>query len=152
MQSNVRKTAMPTAAGILSIISGAFKLLALLVLIAVGLIWAVAPYRLDRVRPEVIFALAAFVLLVLGILSIIGGVYCLRRKNFGLSLAGAIAALLPFNLLGIAAVILVAMSKPEFDVHNQNLQPVQPSQPSPPSQPIGPSQPGQPNIDTTKKE
>jgi hypothetical protein len=138
MQPNVRKTAMPTAAGILSIISGAFKLLAFLVLIVVGLFWAVAPYRLDRVRPEVLFGLAAFVLLVLGVLSIIGGVYCLRRKNFGLSLAGAIAALLPFNLLGIAAVILVAMSKPEFDVVNQPPQPGQPAQPSPPSQPTTP--------------
>jgi len=142
MQPNVRKTAMPTAAGILSIISGAFKLLAFLILLAFGFFWAVAPYRLDRVRPEVLFGLAAFILLALGVLSIIGGVYCLRRKNFGLSLAGAIAALLPFNLLGIAAVILVAMSKPEFDVSHQPPQPGQPAQPSQPRQPGQPGQPG----------
>jgi hypothetical protein len=50
---------------------------------------------------------------VLGILAIVGGVSAIRRKRFGLSLAGAICALLS-GLLGVLAVIFVALGKREF--------------------------------------
>jgi hypothetical protein len=52
-------------------------------------------------------------LIVLGILAIIGGVSALRRKSFGLSLAGAICAL-PSALLGILAVIFVSLGRRAF--------------------------------------
>jgi hypothetical protein len=51
--------------------------------------------------------------LVLGILAVIGGISAVRRKSFGLSLAGAISAL-PSGLLGILAVIFVALGKREL--------------------------------------
>jgi len=54
------------------------------------------------------------VLLVLGIIAIVGGVSAIRRKSFGLSLAGAICALIPLNLLGLLAVIFVSLGKREF--------------------------------------
>jgi hypothetical protein len=50
---------------------------------------------------------------VLGILAIVGGVSAIRRKRFGLSLAGAICALLS-GLLGILAVIFVALGRRGF--------------------------------------
>ena len=50
---------------------------------------------------------------VLGIVAIIGGISAIRRKSFGLALAGAICAL-PSVILGILAVILVALGKREF--------------------------------------
>ncbi len=53
-------------------------------------------------------------LLVLGIIAIIGGVSAIRRNSFGLSLAGAICALIPLNLLGLLAVIFVSLGKREF--------------------------------------
>ena len=53
-------------------------------------------------------------LLVLGIIAIVGGVSAIRRKSFGLSLAGAICALIPLNLLGLLAVIFVSLGKREF--------------------------------------
>jgi hypothetical protein len=56
-------------------------------------------------------------LLALGILSVTGGVSAIRRKRFGLSLAGAICALLS-GLLGILAVIFVALGKREFRAEN----------------------------------
>ena len=34
---------------------------------------------------------------------------------WGIALAGAIAAFLPFSLLGIAAIVLLALSKEEFE-------------------------------------
>jgi len=50
---------------------------------------------------------------VLGIVAVVGGISAIRRKRFGLSLAGAICALLsgPF---GIMAVIFVSLRKREF--------------------------------------
>jgi len=50
---------------------------------------------------------------VLGILAVVGGVSAIRRKSFGLSLAGAICALAS-GLWGILAVIFVALGKREF--------------------------------------
>ena len=50
---------------------------------------------------------------VLGILAVVGGISAIRRKRFGLSLAGAICALLS-HILGILAVIFVALGKREF--------------------------------------
>ena len=52
---------------------------------------------------------------VLGILAIVGGVYALRRKIWGLALAGSIAAIFGSFPLGIAAVVLTALSKKEFE-------------------------------------
>jgi hypothetical protein len=49
----------------------------------------------------------------LGILAIVGGISAVRRKKFGLSLAGAICAL-PSTILGILAVIFVALGRREF--------------------------------------
>ena len=54
-------------------------------------------------------------LVALGIVAIVGGVAAIRRKSFGLSLAGAICAL-PSVFLGIVAVVLVALGKRDFEV------------------------------------
>ncbi|MGB3479983.1 MAG: hypothetical protein WBB67_12595, partial [bacterium] len=57
-------------------------------------------------------------ILVLGIIAIVGGISAIRRKSFGLSLAGAICAL-PSNILGILAIIFVSLSKKEFEVEKK---------------------------------
>ena len=51
---------------------------------------------------------------VLGIIAIVGGISAIRRKSFGLSLAGAICAR-PSVILGILAIIFIALGKREFD-------------------------------------
>jgi hypothetical protein len=51
--------------------------------------------------------------LALGILAVVGGISAIRQKRFGLSLTGAISAL-GSGLLGIVAVIFVALGKREF--------------------------------------
>jgi len=51
---------------------------------------------------------------VLGIIAIAGGVSAIKRKSFGLSLAGAICAFIPLNLFGLLAVIFVSLGKREF--------------------------------------
>ena len=50
---------------------------------------------------------------VAGLIAVIGGISAIRRKSFGLSLAGAICAL-PLAPFGILAVIFVALGKREF--------------------------------------
>jgi hypothetical protein len=60
--------------------------------------------------PLAVFTLVGVILLVLGILAIIGGIYTLKRNHFGSSLVGSIAALLPINPLALAAIILLIIS------------------------------------------
>jgi hypothetical protein len=54
-----------------------------------------------------------WLLLALGMLAVIGGISAIGTKRFGLSLAGAICAL-PTGLLGILAVIFIALVRREF--------------------------------------
>ncbi len=49
---------------------------------------------------------------LLGILAIVGGIFTITKKSVGMSLAGAISALLS-GLLGILAVIFIALGKRE---------------------------------------
>jgi hypothetical protein len=57
--------------------------------------------------------IAGIVILALGAIGVAGGVSSLNRKSFGLSLAGAIC-ILPTAILGILAIIFVAVSGKEF--------------------------------------
>jgi uncharacterized membrane protein len=103
------KTWKPTVAGILSIIAGAFSLL-------VGLGAVIKAERAVRIlfhwRVETIGILA----IVLGIIAIVGGIFAIKRQVWGLALAGAICALFPphVSVLGILAIVFVALSKDEF--------------------------------------
>jgi len=54
-------------------------------------------------------------LVVLGIIAIVGGIWALRRRSFGLSLAGAVCVL-PLGILGIVAIVCIALAKREFEV------------------------------------
>jgi hypothetical protein len=114
-----------SAGGILSIIMGALELIA-----GAGIATLTA-LSIPFWHPEVPFApdfwgtlgmagmpkwmlVAGIVLAVLGIVAIVGGVSAVRRKSFGLSLAGAICAFIPFNLLGLLALIFVSLARREF--------------------------------------
>jgi hypothetical protein len=112
-------------AGILTIISGAFGVL--------WLFWAVfailmvrfmftepfIPYRFPfpsgLLTLMTIFysAIGLFSVLV-GALGVVGGIFALNKKNWGLALAGAIAGAVTFFPCGIPAIIFVTLAKPEF--------------------------------------
>ena len=125
MQTGVQKTALPVVAGILCIISGAGKILGILGMMFVGPAMMMGSRMFDRVQhPGVVLLVMGILMAILGVLAIIGGVYALNRKSFGLSLTGSIAAMLPFNLLGLAAIILLALSKKEFDENQKPMPPV----------------------------
>lgn len=118
----MNNSSSPIAAGVLSIVSGIIGVLigAGLILLAVFFISLVSieTTPADADFPFVIFEAmylgwGVFTLL-LAVLAIIGGIYALQRKYWGLALAGSIAAILAFFPTGIAAVIFVALSKNEF--------------------------------------
>jgi hypothetical protein len=109
-------------AGILSIISGALGVL--------GMAWMLIVIRVMRVILEqdptvpheffrimtIVYLGIGIVLTLIGILGIIGGVFAIKRKYWGLALAGAIASVFTFFPCGIAAIIIISMAKPEFNV------------------------------------
>jgi hypothetical protein len=107
----VKQTWMPTVAGILSIVAGAVELLG-----GIGLSAASTVLRPFWGMPGWLGAGIGFPLIALGIVAIIGGIYSLKRMVWGLALAGAICALLlpHVTVLGILAIIFIAVSKREF--------------------------------------
>jgi len=115
-------TWMPKVAGILDIVAGAFGLF----IISIWALWFAAfsifipgdtadfdgfPMSLMAI----IFIPMAMFLLTASILAIVGGIYALKRKRWGLALAGSIAAFFGSSPLGVAAIIFTALSKKEFE-------------------------------------
>jgi hypothetical protein len=114
-----KETWMPTTAGILDIIAGSFGLIGGVILLIFGAVGSsIMPYLVPQVPPAIavaIFTSIAVPLIVIGILAIVGGIYALRRKVWGLALAGSIAAFFPSWILGLTAIVLTALSKNEFE-------------------------------------
>ena len=108
----VEKTWMPTAAGVLCLVVGTIDIL-------VGIITTVLTRMLGAVMGfgGILGILGAigWLPIAFGIVVIIGGVYALQRRGWGMALAGAICALIwPLTALGIAAIIFVVLAKQEF--------------------------------------
>ena len=120
------RSGLLTAGAVLSIVGGALQVIGglLIAILTIGvkilLRLAPSPFRPGDWWGHVIpcipfwFIILGLPLLALGVVAIVGGVSALRRKNFGLSLAGAICAL-PSNVLGILAIVFVSLSKKEFE-------------------------------------
>lgn len=110
----------PTTAGILEIIAGALQLAigAVTILVAGGVAGGMHIANMPRMSwlvPLPLIAGIGLPLLVLGVVSLLGGISALQRKRWGLALAGGICALLPMQtLLGILAIVFVAISRDEF--------------------------------------
>ncbi len=121
----MEKTWKPIVAGILDIISGISSLIGVLAMIIAIVVTSSAAMDIPgMVFPEIeailgfvpiILSIIAGILAFVGILAIVGGIFALQRKNWGLALAGSIAAFLPWLPLGIAAIVLTTLSKDEFE-------------------------------------
>ena len=115
--SGSHRSGLLTAGGILSIVGGALEAGMLVVSVMSNVIQSWVGSLLPSGQFEIHFipTWLPIAFLVLGIIAIVGGVSALRRKSFGLSLAGAICALpSPSCILGILAVIFVSLGKREF--------------------------------------
>lgn len=108
-----KRTWMPTTAGILDIVSGICGLFG-------GFVLGIAT-TVTRVIPQVphfvpgILAALTIPLTIVGILAIVGGIYAIQRKIWGLAIAGAIASLFTITVLGIASIVLTAVAQKEFE-------------------------------------
>ncbi len=135
----MEKTWMPTVAGILDIVSGAFGL-------CMGLFMTFARHAASAVPNAARHAASAvpnaarqaagavprfgmhppipagfhpwmgIALIVISILAVIGGIFALKAKNWGLALAGSIAAVISGRLLGVLALILIVLGKKDFNL------------------------------------
>ena len=115
-----------SAGGILSIVAGAFEVNGGGIMLAsakLGVqfrLWDFALYPgiwFEHIIPvdSPWFIIMGGLLVVLGIIAIVGGIWALRRRSFGLSLAGAVCVL-PLGILGIVAIVCIALAKREFEV------------------------------------
>jgi len=59
--------------------------------------------------------IAGIVVLVFWVIALAGGVSSIKRKRWGLSLAGSILSLFIMPILGILAIIFVSLGKGEFE-------------------------------------
>jgi|SRR4030042_118998 hypothetical protein len=107
------KTWMPMVAGILDIIAGSWGLILAFAFIFIGSVTRFVPDVPPYLFP--IFTALSLPFAIVGILAIVGGIYALRRKIWGLALAGSIAAFFPSWIIGLPAIILTALSKNEFE-------------------------------------
>lgn len=116
----MEKTWKPTTAGVLSIVAGGLTLFALLALLAFFPATAVTshmhPYMPAwPVGIGYVMILIALPLVLCAAVAIAGGIFALKRRLWGLALAGAICAVFsPAGILGVLAVIFVAMGRSEF--------------------------------------
>jgi len=105
----MERTWKPITAGILCIIAGVIEIIVGSVVAALGG-FAGGFFGMGWM------AVIGSPLIVFGVIAIIGGAFALRRRIWGLALAGCICALVgPWALLGILAVIFVALGKSEFE-------------------------------------
>jgi hypothetical protein len=108
----MNKTWKPIAAGILAIVAGEIALILGFGFFISGAVTGFItqmPIWLSTLIPVI-----AVPLIVLGIFDLLGGIYALMRKVWGIALVGSITALISSPLLGIIALILTCISKKEF--------------------------------------
>ena len=106
-QAQKKDSAMPLVGGILVIIASIGYFVAGGLFVAGGAAWS----WLD-VGGGAIAVVCGVVMLILGILALLGGVYAIQKKNFVMALLAGILTI-P-SILGLIGLILIAVSKDEF--------------------------------------
>jgi len=101
-----KRTGKPVAGGILGIIAGVINF-------SIGIILIVDGATVESVDWSEMGLGQALV--ILGILAIVGSSVAIARRNFILAIIGGVCSL-PSFLLGIPALILIALSHEEFEV------------------------------------
>ena len=111
----MKKTKRPIIGGILTIFSGALGTLGI-ISYAIGLGDVGSGFGkgdMPPFVPSIIFGMPV-PSLIIALLALVGGIFAIRRKRWRWSLTGSIAAALSLILLGIPAIVLIAISKDEF--------------------------------------
>jgi hypothetical protein len=119
----MKLTWKPIMAGILDIVAGAIGMVGGIYFVVLTSAFRTL-HEIMRLDPAVIeqteqlisklFAIP-FMLVFVGIVSIIGGVYALQRRIWGLALAGSICSCVVFPIFGIPAIIITGLAQEEFN-------------------------------------
>jgi hypothetical protein len=112
-------TWQPLTAGILDLIIGVPALISG-ILIALAVAWV--PSEFEEFGVAGAIGLGAAVIIIFAIVAIVGGIFALRKRVWGMALAGSILAFLvglcfyiaPGILLGIPAIVFTALGKKHF--------------------------------------
>ncbi|GAG52888.1 unnamed protein product [marine sediment metagenome] len=108
----MERTWKSTVAGILCITAGTLTLIFCMVVVVFGS--TIGAFFGFGVTWE--WSTFAIPLIVSASIAIVGGVCALRRRFWGLALAGSICALIgPWGTLGILAIVFVSLGKVEFE-------------------------------------
>lgn len=109
---------MSTTAGILCIIAGALGIIGVLIVLLIATVMGVANTLIPDVDiPKWVAPLIGAIAvprLCLDILSLVGGVYAVKHRKWGVALAGGIAALFSFFFFGVASLVFLIVGKKEF--------------------------------------
>lgn len=116
----MEKTPKPIIAGSLIMFSGGVSLIGFigLLIASIALGWTAAD--VTGWLPGMNIAMSILIILcvlflVTGMLALLGGIYAVQRKKWGWALVGSICALVPTFVLGLAAIMLITLSKDEFE-------------------------------------
>ena len=119
----------PVVAGILNIVLGIFILFGMFIITGLMVAFGggiMSIVRIAEFMPLWLSGMVQGVLIILAIslavsssLPLIGGIYAIQRKSWGLALAGSIVAILLAAPLGIISTVLVALSKNEFEKYER---------------------------------
>ncbi|MDD5190587.1 MAG: hypothetical protein PHE50_06045, partial [Dehalococcoidales bacterium] len=107
----MKKTWKPQTAGILTIVSGVIGLLASFgMLIAIAAVGSAGHWVNDwngYYEPNVLAILwtIGIPMFLSSVVALVGGIFAVQRKFWGMALAGSIAAFFPTFVLGLLAVI-----------------------------------------------
>ena len=111
----MKKTRKPIIGGILAIVSGVLGLLGTInYTVGFSDISGLSKGDMPPFVPSIIFGMPV-PSIIIAVLALVGGVFAITRKRWRWALASAIAATLSLILLGIPAIILIALSKDEFE-------------------------------------
>jgi hypothetical protein len=118
----MENTWMPKVAGIMDIVAGSFGvILACIMTLWFAFIFYFIPMGANEFNDFPMRFMSIFMIfwgvfiLAAGIIAIVGGIHALRKKRWGLALAGSIAAFFGSSPLGVAAIIFTAMGKNQFE-------------------------------------
>jgi hypothetical protein len=122
VQETIKLTWKPIMSGILDIVSGAIGMVGGVYFVILSQIFR-SMHEILKLDPlviqkteEIINRIIAvpFILVFIGIISIIGGVYALQRRIWVFALAGAISSCFVFPVFGIPSIIITSLAREEF--------------------------------------
>jgi len=112
MDDAVKRAWMPIVGGILDIVIGSLILIVLFLFVIGSIIVRLAESGIFDFDLSTLFMTIPAI--IIAALAIVGGIFAIQRRKWGWALAGSLAAALVPIPLGLAAIILLVLSKNEF--------------------------------------